>query len=361
MSIVFQQFDHDGDPSDISASVSFHRKAIALTPANDPRFPSFACALGSSLHTRFHSSNLKDVLDGDEAIAWYRRASDLCDNNDRRHLIRLAGALVSRFNAGGDTSLVEEAMSIIGKATDAPQGQDGDVTAEPMLLSAMFFSRFSRNKDDLDISEAVSLAQRALGTTQEEQGGRQTRLHDTLGAFLDVKSRSAGDAKDGCAAVEHFKAAATSSVSSPEERFDLARNWASLSSVHYPSSPDTLMAFDTTLDLVVLVDSLGQATRGYFTHLQEATDLPPEAAAAACTALRIDKAVEWLEKGRCLVWSRLSHLRAPFERLREFDEDLAESLGDVAKQLQQSGPRQSSSLGKIPTTGSALMQCIDLS
>ncbi|TEB31003.1 hypothetical protein FA13DRAFT_1774454 [Coprinellus micaceus] len=361
------RFDHDGDPSDISASVSFHRKAIALTPANDPRFPSFACALGSSLHTRFHSSNLKDVLDGDEAIAWYRRASDLCDNNELNQ---------TRRSAGGDTSLVEEAMSIIGKATrrgqdvvlipehagvyirmawapkrpgttDAPQGQDGDVTAEPMLLSAMFFSRFSRNKDDSDISEAISLAQRALGTTQEEQGGRQTRLHDTLGALLDVKSRSAGDAKDGCAAVEHFKAAATSSVSSPEERFDSARNWASLSSVHYPSSPDTLMAFDTTLDLVVLVDSLGQATRGYFTHLQEATDLPPEAAAAACTALRIDKAVEWLEKGRCLVWSRLSHLRAPFERLREFDEDLAESLGDVAKQLQLSGPRQSSSLGKI--------------
>ena len=260
---------------------------------------------------------------------------------------------MSRFNAGGDLSLIQEAMSLIAKAKDAPEGQYGDVSTEPMLLSAMFFSRFARNKDVSDISQAISLAQGALGMAQEEedQDERQTRLHDTLGAFFDVSSRSAGGAKDGYAAIEHFKAAATSSVSSPEERFDSVRSWASLSSVHYPSSPDTIVAFDTALDLVVLVDSLGQATRGYFTRLQDATDLPSEAAAAACAALRVDKAVEWLEKGRCLVWSRLSQLRAPFDRLRGIDKDLAQSLGDVAKQLQQSAPHQSSSLGKIPMGG----------
>lgn len=65
----------------------------------------------------------------------------------------------------------------------------------------------------------------------------------------------------------------------------------------------------------------------YFTRLS-GTAL--SAAAAAFKAIRIDKALEWLEQGRSILWNLLNHLRCPFSTLASVDPALAQRIADMA-------------------------------
>ncbi|KAH6907594.1 CHAT domain-containing protein [Coprinopsis sp. MPI-PUGE-AT-0042] len=62
--------------------------------------------------------------------------------------------------------------------------------------------------------------------------------------------------------------------------------------------------------------------------------LPLEAAAHALQCHRVDKALEWLEQGRCLVWNQLQTLRIPLETLEARDPELAHRVQAVAKVLE---------------------------
>jgi hypothetical protein len=69
------------------------------------------------------------------------------------------------------------------------------------------------------------------------------------------------------------------------------------------------------------------------------SDLPLQAAAAACSLGHIDKALEWLEQGRCLVWTQLNHLRTPIDDLIQHNPALAQHFLDVSKKLECAAAR----------------------
>jgi hypothetical protein len=71
------------------------------------------------------------------------------------------------------------------------------------------------------------------------------------------------------------------------------------------------------------------------------SDLPLQAAAAACLLGHVDKALEWLEQGRCLVWTQLNHLRTPIDELAQHNPDLAQCFLDVSKSLECAAARNS--------------------
>ena len=51
-------------------------------------------------------------------------------------------------------------------------------------------------------------------------------------------------------------------------------------------------------------------------------------------------AVEWLEQGRCVVWTQLNRLRTPLEDLRVANPDLFDRLSRVSRVLEQAGSRE---------------------
>ncbi|KAH6905442.1 CHAT domain-containing protein [Coprinopsis sp. MPI-PUGE-AT-0042] len=59
----------------------------------------------------------------------------------------------------------------------------------------------------------------------------------------------------------------------------------------------------------------------------------------------MDKALEWLEQGRCLVWNQLQTLRTPLDDLERHDPQLAERIRDVSKLLEVDGGTQHDTLG----------------
>jgi len=77
------------------------------------------------------------------------------------------------------------------------------------------------------------------------------------------------------------------------------------------------------------------------------SDLSTTAAAAALSFGRHGTAVEWLEQGRCLVWSQINNLRTPLGSLRDHDSVLADDFSAVSRALEKSGSRTES---RIPDT-----------
>ena len=61
----------------------------------------------------------------------------------------------------------------------------------------------------------------------------------------------------------------------------------------------------------------------------------------------IEKALEWLEQGRCLVWSQLNQLRTPVDDLRAHDPHLAQLFLEISTALESSASRRD--LGNLST------------
>ncbi|RXW12490.1 hypothetical protein EST38_g13363 [Candolleomyces aberdarensis] len=167
-------------------------------------------------------------------------------------------------------------------------------------------------------------------------------LLKNLGLMLLDRSISAGCLWGLKKAIAHYMSAATCGYGPPSIRLQSARLWAGLTYKYDPDSPQTLTAFDTAIQLMSLIASLGHTVQHRHTLLQDVSDLPGKAAAAGCSLGRADKALEWLEQGRCLVWTQLSNLRTQLAGLPTHNEGLAQRVLDVSRQLENAGSRQES-------------------
>jgi hypothetical protein len=104
------------------------------------------------------------------------------------------------------------------------------------------------------------------------------------------------------------------------------------------------------MSLLSLVAGLEHTVKHRHLLLQDMSDLPLQAAAAACSLGHIDKALEWLEQGRCLVWTQLNHLRTPIDDLVQHDPALAQHFLDISKNLECAAARGSSSQPSMSLT-----------
>ncbi|KAF6747978.1 CHAT domain-containing protein [Ephemerocybe angulata] len=296
-----QRFGQTGDVSDLSEVISSLRRAGQLTPEGHQDLPTFLNILGSSLgHYHEQTGDLKSI---DEAILVHRRAVELTPAGSPTlpHILNgLGNALHHRFERIGDIDDISESIEAQQKALKlAPAGQ---TTTQRSLtrLALAFLSRFERMK--------------GIGGGQEEMGGqRQDDLDTSISLFRQI---------------------ATCTTFHPRARGNAARRWATLLRDHYPQSNDIMLAWDTATELIVLSAGLEQTLQSRFTHLQAFAGVPMAAASSACLSGRPDKALEWLEQGRCLVWAQLNNLRTPLDELRLYDSALAERIAEVSKQLE---------------------------
>jgi hypothetical protein len=86
-----------------------------------------------------------------------------------------------------------------------------------------------------------------------------------------------------------------------------------------------------------LVAGVDQTILRRYTIIRKYSGLALEAATAAFILDRPDTALEWLEQGRCLVWSQQDQLRTPLDKLRTHSTTLAERVRDISRQLESAG------------------------
>ncbi|KAF6756992.1 CHAT domain-containing protein [Ephemerocybe angulata] len=206
-------------------------------------------------------------------------------------------------------------------------------------LANFVLHRFKHSGDVFNLNEAISIYENAAQLTplgHPELSSRLINLGSAIQALFDVTKETSD--LDCC--TRAYKSAVDCMTAPPSIRLDAATRWARALTQHRPHSSDEILpAFDAAISLLALTAGLENSVEGRYAQLQFVSGLPSEAAAAALTLGRTDKAIEWLEQGRCLVWGQLNLLcaGAPIDDLRAHDGRLAQDVTNVLQQLERAG------------------------
>ncbi|KAF5340006.1 hypothetical protein D9611_012353 [Ephemerocybe angulata] len=336
-SSLWSRFERTGDLQDLAEAISAEQRALELTPEGHPDMALRLNGLGTLIHSRFErTGDLQDIV---EAISMKRRVVDLTpdDHPDMAwRLANLGSSLRLRFECIGDLQVIAEAISRQRLALKlTPEGHP-EMDVRLSNLGASLLSRFKRTRDLQDLSEAISMEQRALELTPEGHPDMALRLSKLAFSFQS-RFLHTGDIHDFTEALSKYRTSANYTFGPPDIRLKAAKRWARLLEEHNPGSPDILTAFDTALRLTTMTTTLDQVLENRYSRLVDTSGIALQAASAAFALDRADKALEWLEQGRCLVWRQLTSLRTPLDDLRRHDGRLADRFLELSKRLEGAG------------------------
>ncbi|KAG8814365.1 hypothetical protein FRC19_001801, partial [Serendipita sp. 401] len=269
-------------------AIARHQAAVNLTPDGHPDKPSQLSNLGTSLLTRF--KRLGNLDDLDSAIARHQAAVNLTPDghpDKPRWLSNLGNSLLTRFECLG-------------------------------------------NLDDVD--SAIARHQAAVNLTPDGHPDKLGWLSN-LGTSLLTRFKRLGNLDDAEASIVQFSAASSSPVGSPSVRLAAARKWIYVASITHHSS--LLIACESAIAIIPLVAWLGLSILNRHQHLAQIGAIVRDAAAIAILLGQCDKAVEWLEQGRSIVWTQILQLRTPVDEVRAVEPDLADRLLHVSSLLDQ--------------------------
>jgi tetratricopeptide (TPR) repeat protein len=325
------RFNQLGNIADLDNAITYQQRAVNITPEGHPSKPSLLNNLGNPLQVRFqHLGNIEDI---DRAIVHYRNAVKLTSDDHPSKLIRLANlgaSLDARFVRTKDLADLNEAIEQMQLAASlAPD----DHPNKPLYLNNLGCSlqiRFKYYGNTADIDKAVEQQQRAIGKLSYNHVNRPSWLFNLANTLMHRFDRFHRP-HDADVAISHLRAAATSPVGPPTMRFKAAGRWIYVASVVNHQS--LLSAYECALGLMPLVAWLGLPIADRHQHLIKIGGITRDAAAAAISFEQYEKALEWLEQGRSIVWTQILQLRTPVDQLRDVNPDLAERLLKVSRQL----------------------------
>ncbi|KAJ7618647.1 CHAT domain-containing protein [Roridomyces roridus] len=105
-----------------------------------------------------------------------------------------------------------------------------------------------------------------------------------------------------------------------------------------------MKAYQVALDLLPELAWLGLPIPDRHHHLREVSLVVRDAAACALEAKEPEKAVEWLEQGRAVIWGQMLNLRTPMDALMEQDPKRAHELLSLSSQLERLGMQSNTEL-----------------
>jgi len=377
-----RRFECTGQLSDIEEAISTQQRAVQLTADGHADMPARLNDLGNSYRCRFERT--RELSDVEEAILAQKRAIQLAPNDHANMAVRLnnlGNSYQRHFERTGEFSDILEAIPLQQRAVQLTANDHANMPACLNNLGISYRCRFERTRELSDISEAISAQQRALQLSpnghahvpgylnnlgvsyecrfectgelsdiEEAISAQQQAVQLTPNGHADMPVRMinlgtsylrrfvhSDDPTDISIASSIHRKAATA-FGPPSIRLDAARKWALLSMVYDP--PQSLKAYGIAIDLISQLAGMDRTIEQRHTHLTEFSNLTTSAASAAFSQGDIGKALEWLEQGRCLVWSQLNQLRTPVDKLREHDEHLAQRFVDISSALELSGARR---------------------
>ncbi|KAF8951900.1 CHAT domain-containing protein [Flammula alnicola] len=345
-------FEHKGDIADISAAISAHRKAINLSPKGHETLPNMLNNVALSLVFRYDRT--RNIADLSEAIKAQQEAVNLTPGGhpDRPAWMNSLGNIfLRRFECrtnSEDLADISRAIALQQKAIELTPDGHANILSYSSSLGNSFRSRCRSTKDAQDMLDAISAHQRALDLIPEGHPDKASLLAE-LGKSFFVRFEHTADPTDIEKSISNYRLGSTSSSGIPSVRFEAARIWCGLCRKYDPSQ--ALDAYAVVIELVSRIAGVEQTIQKRHEKLADISDLSVSAAAAAFSAGRYETALEWLEQGRCIVWSQINALRSPIDELRMYDEPLANRLYHLSRSLENAGTR-ADGLGTIGTDAS---------
>lgn len=340
--------EHTGELADISNAIVTQQRAIHLIPEDHAAMPVLLNTLGTSLSGRFeHTKDLKDISD---SISAHKRAVDSTSKDNTNlpvWLTNLGVAFKLRFEQTADPEDISKSISALKQAVNLTPDSHPYLPSFLFNLGKSLILRFKSTKDGDTISEAISAQKRAIQCTPVHHALMPSLLTSLADSFLS-RFEQRGDHSDLEEAISNYRQSANGISGPPSIRLIAAKQWATWALKVNPSEPEVMAAFSTAIRLASQVAGLEQTIR--IRHLNlflNISDLSTTAAAAALLFGRHETAVEWLEQGRCLVWSQINNLRTPLGDLRDHDSVLADDFSVVSRALEKSGSRTESRIPDI--------------
>jgi CHAT domain-containing protein len=335
VSIRFQQL---GKMQDLEEAITCLRQALDLCPLGHPNRSLSLHALASAVYTRF--GQLGKMEDLEEAITIHHEVLELrppghplrssCLNN-------LAMALGTRFEQIGNMEDLEEAITYHRQSLDlCPPGHPHRSTSL-RGVAATLSTRFQQLGMIADLEEAVKLHSKAYSILPSSHPNHATTMSMLASNMLKLFHHSPSSDQalpmmpDPFAL---FESAAHHSTSSADARLRAALRWVEAARRLQHSS--VLRAYSTALaclDRRVTVTPTIQSWQKYLAKVS--TSLASDAASSAIEAGDVETAVELLERGRAILWSKMQGFRHPLDKLREIDRALADEFNLVSRELER--------------------------
>jgi tetratricopeptide (TPR) repeat protein len=327
------RFERLGNLADIDDAIRQTEAAIQLAPDDHPNKPVYLNNLAISFRNRFE--RLGNLADIDGAIAQNQAAVQLIPDGHPMKPTLLSNfgiSLETRFRRLGNVADLDNAIAQIQAAVHLVP--DGHPKKSTYLnnLGISLQARFERLGDLKDINDAIARYQTAVDLTPDTHPDKTGRSIN-LAISLRLRFHRLHQIQDAKLTIHHLSVAAMNPVGPPSARFDAAQRWISIASgIDHPS---LLTAYKCAIDLIPLVAWLGLPLVDRHQHLAKMGGIARDAAAAAISLEQYDKALEWLEQGRSVVWTQILHLRSPVDELREVNPELADRLLRASRSLEQ--------------------------
>ncbi|KAJ7084108.1 CHAT domain-containing protein [Mycena epipterygia] len=337
-------FERLGDLSDLNKSIMMFEDAVQLTPDGHPDKPGRLNNLGNSLLGRFE--RLGDLSDLNKSIMMNEDAVQLTPHGHPikpTMLNNLGNSLLGRFERLGDLSDLNKSIMMEEDAVQLTPDGHPDKPRRLNNLGNSLSRHFERLGDLSDLNKSISIMMKedAVRLTPDGHSDKPGRLNN-LGHSLLSRFERLGDINDSEQLLLHYTSAACSATGPASIRFDAAKNWAKHAHIHQPSS--ILSAYTTAIELLPELAWLGLSITDRHHHISRAGQVVRDAASAAIVVHDYQKAVEWLEQGRSVIWGQVLNLHTPVDELRKSHPGLADQLVSLSTSLESAGT-QSNAVG----------------
>ncbi|ETW76798.1 hypothetical protein HETIRDRAFT_174846 [Heterobasidion irregulare TC 32-1] len=371
------RFEQTGRLQDLEEAIELHREALSLQPPGRSDRSLYLNNLANCLLSRFEQTGLQDL---EEAIELNREALSLRppgQPNRFLYLNNLAYGLHFHFKQTGQLQNLEEAIELNYEALSLRPLDHPRRPASLINLGETLYSRFKRTEQRHNLEEAIELYREALSLLPFGHPHCPDSLSN-LGESLHSRFMQTGQLQDIDKAIEYYREAlAICRAGSPLyipclaglSRALLARFRAipredDLNEAFYMFSTATESRFTDVGQQLLGAQSWVQSARE-FQHssllsayvqclalLQRGLAISPslelqwksltrnssslavDAASSAIDKGQLNVAVEMLEQGRALLWSRMKGYRQPVLELRAINPALADKFETVSNELE---------------------------
>ncbi|KAJ7114979.1 CHAT domain-containing protein [Mycena epipterygia] len=371
------RFERLGDLGDLHHSVSVLTEAVRLS-LGETKISCLA-RLGSSLRVRFE--RLGNLDDMNQTVEASKEAVKLCPKGhpNRSDLLNNFGlSLRCRFDLLGNPGDLDETISMFKEAVDLLPDNHPNKMFRLTNLGNCLKHLFLKSGKIGDLNDAIVALNEAVCLCPENHPHRASLLIN-VGSALHKRFSRFGHASDYEKSLAAFASAACSSDAPASVRFQAAIYWAQLpqfqkfktstigasltwdqfmedyehSKLQFKplsltavveGSSESMPAYSVALDLLPELSWLGLPIGDRHHDIETAGKVARDAVGTAVAAQQHDRAVEWFEQGRSVIWGQILGLRTPVDALKKSHPNLAEKFILLSMQLEDAGTRDTSTL-----------------
>ncbi|CAE6482999.1 unnamed protein product [Rhizoctonia solani] len=329
-----RRYQRLNDPKDIEKATDYLTSSLAhIEASNDLKLVPAGLNNLALVHIiKFEIR--REYSDIDKAIQYLNRALLFDTRNPASRSMKLMNLGFAQMVRSDDLEEDDDMNEGIRAYTEALTCTPAESPLRPMMLASLGsarWDRFKKHSNYEDIQAAVSLMLQAISLLPSEHPD-MSKMLNTLGKIYQIQAEYLGNAKSLNDSSDSFRKAAQHSAGRPFDRFDAATRWARVASY---SHSEQLEAYQTAMDLVPRLIWLGTSISQRYSQeiIQTVGKVTLGSASVAIGLNEYEKALEWLEQGRAVVWGQILQLRTPLEELAVVDPTLAEHLTNIAREL----------------------------